>query len=156
MLQPIRDEYCFVSTNQVRPLPVEVGGVASVDEGQHLRHHIWMKILNVHFLALFLRHVCVEHCSEDWRSRITMIEHVNKSSFSPGRQHELVTVEGLVSTLDLHVAELLVDERVLQVLTQLLVSVRLLFETLGALLGILGTWDSSFIRSIDLFICLIM
>ena len=69
MLQPIRDEYCFVSTNQVRALPVEVGSVASVDEGQHLRHNIWMKILNVHLLALFLRHVCVEHCSEDRRSR---------------------------------------------------------------------------------------
>ena len=57
-----------------------------------------------------------------------MIEHVNKSSFSPGRQHELVTVKDLVSTLDLDVAELLVDERVLQVLTQLLVSVRLLLD----------------------------
>ena len=112
----------------MRSLPIEVWSVASVDEGQHLRHHIWMKILNVHLLAFFLRHVCVEHCSEDWRSRITMIEHVNKSSFSPGRQHELVTVKDLVSTLDLDVAELLVDERVLQVLTQLLVSVRLLLD----------------------------
>ena len=76
---------------------------------------------------------------------MTMISCSQEQFLSPGRQHELVTVEGLVSTLDLHVAELLVDEGVLQVLTQLLVSVRLLFETLGALLGILGTWVKSII-----------
>lgn len=44
--------------------PVEVGGVAGVDELQHLPDHVRVKVLDVHRLVLLLCHVCLEHGSE--------------------------------------------------------------------------------------------
>ena len=107
--------------------PVQIRRVPSVNELQHLSHDVWMKILYINLLAFFLCHVILEHGTE-YRG--------------PCREHELMTVEGLVSTLDLDVTELLVLERILQVHAELLVPTVLGLQGLGTLLRILGARQS--------------
>ena len=107
--------------------PVQIRRVPSVDELQHLSHNIWMKILYINLFAFLLCHVILEHGTEYG---------------GPCREHELMTVESLVSTLDLDVTKLPVLQRILQVHTELLVPAVLGLQGLGALLRILGAGQS--------------